>query len=179
MPRSKFIDVTDEDDDVAAGYARGEGIASQGSWATQITQATQATYATHGTYGTHDTAGGRSARSGIRQEITQQRQDLLRRLHETGEIDVIKTQLRSQLLECGWREEMRIAAQNAIRNGGGVAKITVDALVEELKPRSKAAVPENVKRTLLENVTDFVRRERGEVGPDGIELVLKPGMSLV
>lgn len=160
MPRSKFIDVTNEDDDAAAGY--GGGIASQNSWATQATHDTSFT-----------TAGG-----GIRQEIAEQRQELLRRLHETGEIKTIKANLRSQLIECGWRDEMKMLVQNAIRERG-IGKVTADELVEELKPRSKSAVPENVKSDLMNSVTDFIRRERGEIGPDGVEIVLKPGMSEV
>mmetsp|Transcript_39079 Transcript_39079/g.80024 ORF Transcript_39079/g.80024 Transcript_39079/m.80024 type:complete len:169 (-) Transcript_39079:1171-1677(-) len=168
MSRSRFVDVTDEDDDAAAGGGYGGGgggIMSQNSWATQATHDTSLT------------AAGRSV--SIRQEISQQRQELLSRLHETGEMKTIKSTLRAQLVECGWREEMRNEIQNAIRQRGGIGKVTVDELVEELKPRSKSAVPENVKSNLMNSVTDFVRRERGEIGPDGVEIVLKPGMSEV
>ena len=165
MPLSKFIDVTDEDDDAAAcGYgSSGVGIMSQNSWATQATQDTSLT-------------AGRT--ESIRQEIIQQRQELMSRLQETGEIKKIKTELRAQLIECGWRDEMRMLAQNAIRQRG-ITKVTADELVEELKPRSKSAVPENVKSDLMNSITNFVRKERGEIGPDGVEIVLKPGMSEV
>ena len=138
-------------------------------------------WATHDTAGTAGTTGtGAAARQQqLRQEIAQQRSEVMRRLHETGEIDTVRTQLRSQLMECGWREEMRALVKQAILERGGVGRVSLEELVEDLKPRSQSAVPENVKSDLMQNVTSFMRKERGEAAPDEVEVVLRPGMSEV
>ena len=147
------------------------GIVMSHSWAT---------YATHDTAGTatnSGTGGTTKGRDQLRHEIAQQRQEVLRRLHETGEIDTVRTQLRSQLADCGWRDEMRALVQKAILERGGVGRMTVDELVEELKPRSQSAVPENVKSDLMQSITSFIRKERGEAAPNEVvEVVLRPGM---
>ena len=138
-----------------------------------------ATVETTGTAGTSDV--NKAARRRQQQElISQQRQEVLRRLHETGEIDTIRTQLRSQLIECGWRDEMRSLAKQALLERGGVGRgVSWEELVEELKPRSQSAVPQNVKADLMHNVTSFIRKERGEAAPEEVEVVLRPGMSEV
>ena len=147
------------------------GIVMSHSWAT---------YATHDTAGTATTSGTGGTTKGrdqLRHEIAQQRQEVLRRLHETREIDTVRTQLRSQLADCGWRDEMRALVQKAILERGGVGRVTVDELVEELKPRSQSAVPGNVKADLMQSVTSFIRKERGEAAPNEVvEVVLRPGM---
>mmetsp|Transcript_30693 Transcript_30693/g.37490 ORF Transcript_30693/g.37490 Transcript_30693/m.37490 type:complete len:126 (+) Transcript_30693:58-435(+) len=86
------------------------------------------------------------------------RENLMRRLSETGEKERIMRSLRSKLIECGWRDEMKDLSKDAIRNRG-LTKITVDELVSEILPRGRAAVPEDVKRFLLEGVRDFVKRD--------------------
>ena len=138
-----------------------------------------ATVETTGTAGTSD--NNKAARRRQQQElISQQRHEVLRRLHETGEIDTIRTQLRSQLIECGWRDEMRALAKQAVLERGGVGQgVSWEELVEELKPRSQSAVPQNVKADLMHNVTSFIRKERGEAAPEEVEVVLRPGMSEV
>eukprot|EP00563_Minutocellus_polymorphus_P016581 CAMPEP_0181047236 /NCGR_PEP_ID=MMETSP1070-20121207/14771_1 /TAXON_ID=265543 /ORGANISM="Minutocellus polymorphus, Strain NH13" /LENGTH=208 /DNA_ID=CAMNT_0023125893 /DNA_START=6 /DNA_END=632 /DNA_ORIENTATION=+ len=205
IPRSKFIEVSDDGGSLpppppqqqpqgphhsssqhtssassAGNHATSApsppGITMSHSWATHDTAGTGTTSGTGG-----GTASARAAaRQQLRHEIAQQRQEVLRRLHETGEIDTVRTQLRSQLIDCGWRDEMRVLVQKAIVERGGVGRVTLEELVEEIKPRSQSAVPENVKSDLMLNVTSFIRKERGEAAPDGVvEVVLRPGMSMV
>ena len=66
--------------------------------------------------------------------------------------------LRARLIESGWRDEMKEVARDTIRNHG-LSKVTVDELVNEMLPRGKAAIPENIKKELLESVRDFVRKD--------------------
>ena len=170
VPRSQFIEVSDSDGG-ALPPPPPPGIAMSHSWAT---------IETAGTAGTSGTGGNQAARQKqLRQEIAQQRHEVMRRLHETGEIDTVRTQLRSQLMECGWREEMRTLVKQAILERGGVGRVSLEELVEELKQRSQSAVPENVKSDLMHNITSFIRKERGEAAPDEVEVVLRPGMSEV
>mmetsp|Transcript_56768 Transcript_56768/g.66371 ORF Transcript_56768/g.66371 Transcript_56768/m.66371 type:complete len:132 (-) Transcript_56768:19-414(-) len=85
------------------------------------------------------------------------KKNLIRQLVDTGEKDRIKQKLRSRLADCGWRDEMKELAKDAIRSRG-LEKVTVDELVSELLPRGRATVPEKVKTDLLTDMRDFVRR---------------------
>ena len=194
VPRSQFIEVSDNDggalpppppqtnhttaapQSAHSTPASTPGIAMSHSWAT---------IETAGTAGTSGTAGNKSSsraaarQQQLRQEIAQQRNEVMRRLHETGEIDTVRAQLRSQLMECGWRDEMKALVRQAMLERGGIGRVSLEELVEELKPRSQSVVPENVKSDLMHNVTSFIRRERGEAAPDEVEVVLRPGMSEV
>eukprot|EP00957_Ditylum_brightwellii_P077353 5877961-Ditylum_brightwellii.AAC.1 len=71
------------------------------------------------------------------------REELMRRLEETGEKEHLKQVLRAKLIECGWRDEMKDRAKESIRSRGGITKVTVDELVADLLPRGRASVPDS------------------------------------
>lgn len=87
------------------------------------------------------------------------RANLMRRLGETGEKERIIRSLRSKLIECGWRDEMKELAKESIRNRD-ITKITVDELVSEIISRGKNSVPEEIKGGLLDDVRNFVKRDK-------------------
>merc|ERR1712157_3324 len=93
-------------------------------------------------------------------EVVQQGENLMRRLSETGEKERIMRSLRSKLIECGWRDEMKELGKESIRNRSDLTKITVDELVSEILPRGKNSVPEEIKSELLEDVKNFVKRDK-------------------
>ena len=67
--------------------------------------------------------------------------------------------LRAQLIESGWRDEMKEIARESIRNHG-LSRVTVDEIVSEILPRGKSSVPENVKADLLEGVRNFMKKDK-------------------
>lgn len=83
---------------------------------------------------------------------------LMRRLEETGERDRLHRSFRADLIESGWRDEMKEVVKDAVRNQG-LTKVTVDELVAEVLPRGKATIPEDVKANLLDSIRNFVRKD--------------------
>mmetsp|Transcript_17482 Transcript_17482/g.36684 ORF Transcript_17482/g.36684 Transcript_17482/m.36684 type:complete len:159 (+) Transcript_17482:263-739(+) len=67
--------------------------------------------------------------------------------------------LHSELIECGWRDAMKDQCKELIRQKG-LEAITSDELVRELIPVGRAAVPEGVRRRVLESVKGMLREER-------------------
>jgi len=78
------------------------------------------------------------------------------KLAETGEKDRLKEMLREKLVECGWRDELKEYCKEVIRSKG-LEKITVDELVEEITPRGRATVPDNIKTELLQRIRRFLQ----------------------
>ncbi|KAG7399593.1 Transcription and mRNA export factor eny2 [Phytophthora boehmeriae] len=93
-----------------------------------------------------------------------QRQDeqlkarLSERLVQSGEKERLKELLRLKLVECGWRDEMKLHCKEVIRSKG-IDQVTVEDLIEEITPRGRASVPEGVKNDLLEKIKAFIEKE--------------------
>uniref|UniRef100_A0A7S2V4S5 Transcription and mRNA export factor ENY2 n=1 Tax=Fibrocapsa japonica TaxID=94617 RepID=A0A7S2V4S5_9STRA len=90
------------------------------------------------------------------QKDEQVRATIMQRLIETGEKDRLKELLRERLKDCGWRDELKEHCKEIIRNKG-LEKITVDELVQEITPRGRATVPDNVKAELLQRIRKFLQ----------------------
>ncbi|KAH7491303.1 hypothetical protein PRIC1_014192 [Phytophthora ramorum] len=80
------------------------------------------------------------------------------RLVQSGEKERLKELLRLKLVECGWRDEMKLHCKEVIRNKG-IDQVTVEDLVEEITPKGRATVPEDVKNDLLEKIKAFIEEE--------------------
>ncbi|CAI5737610.1 unnamed protein product [Hyaloperonospora brassicae] len=88
---------------------------------------------------------------------------LSERLVQSGEKERLKELLRLQLVECGWHEDMKQFCKAVIRNRG-IECVTVEDLIEEIVPRARAAVPEEVKSETLEKIKAFLAREVDDKG---------------
>ncbi|KAG2786442.1 hypothetical protein JG687_00008254 [Phytophthora cactorum] len=80
------------------------------------------------------------------------------RLVQSGEKERLKELLRLKLVECGWRDEMKLHCKEVIRNKG-IDQVTVEDLIEEITPKGRASVPEDVKKNLLEKIKAFIEKE--------------------
>ncbi|KAG8467434.1 hypothetical protein KFE25_000750 [Diacronema lutheri] len=76
-------------------------------------------------------------------------------LVDTGERDRLKEVLRTKLIECGWRDELKEHCKEVIRSKGK-EKITVDELTAEITPHGRATIPQDVKQDLLRRISKFV-----------------------
>ncbi|EGZ14821.1 hypothetical protein PHYSODRAFT_354729 [Phytophthora sojae] len=86
-------------------------------------------------------------------------------LVQSGEKERLKQLLRLKLVECGWRDEMKLHCKEVIRNKG-IDQVTVEDLIEEITPKGRASVPEDVKNDLLEKIKAFIEKEAGDVKLD-------------
>ena len=68
------------------------------------------------------------------------------------ELDLIKEKLKGQLTkrlnETGWNQEMKIQVQNLV-NEKGADKISIEDIVQEIAPKAKSALQEDIKKELM------------------------------
>mmetsp|Transcript_8039 Transcript_8039/g.18354 ORF Transcript_8039/g.18354 Transcript_8039/m.18354 type:complete len:106 (-) Transcript_8039:257-574(-) len=103
----------------------------------------------------------------------------MQKLIETGEKENLKDMLRTKLVECGWRDDLRehckgstsfpriyfIAKSNLLGNlcfpevirSKGLERITVDELVQIITPRGRDTVPDQIKADLLQRIRQFLQ----------------------
>ncbi|KAL6067996.1 Transcription and mRNA export factor eny2 [Balamuthia mandrillaris] len=85
----------------------------------------------------------------------QVRATINQKLIESGEKERLKDMLRSKLVECGWRDEMKVHCKEIIKQKG-VENVHVEDLVEEVIPKGRASVPPEVKAELLQCIRKFL-----------------------
>ena len=68
------------------------------------------------------------------------------------ELDVKKQNLKddliNRLMKAGWEQEMRVQVQNLV-NEKGSDKISIEDIVQEIAPKAKSSLPENIKKELM------------------------------
>mmetsp|Transcript_29478 Transcript_29478/g.34702 ORF Transcript_29478/g.34702 Transcript_29478/m.34702 type:complete len:83 (-) Transcript_29478:285-533(-) len=80
----------------------------------------------------------------------------MQKLIETGEKENLKEMLRTKLVECGWRDDLREHCKEVIRSKG-LERITVDELVQIITPRGRDTVPDQIKADLLQRIRQFLQ----------------------
>ena len=68
------------------------------------------------------------------------------------ELDVKKQKLKDHLIKCltkaGWEQEMRVQVQNLV-NEKGSDKISIEDIVQEIAPKAKSSLQEDIKKELM------------------------------
>ncbi|XP_046385013.1 transcription and mRNA export factor ENY2 [Ischnura elegans] len=77
------------------------------------------------------------------------------KLIETGEKERLKDLLRTRLIECGWRDQVKMHCREIVKQRG-VESVTVDDLVNDVTPKGRAWVPDSVKKELLQKIKSFL-----------------------
>ncbi|XP_033227686.1 transcription and mRNA export factor ENY2 [Belonocnema kinseyi] len=67
-----------------------------------------------------------------------------------GDRDGLKELLRRRLVECGWRDQVKIICKDTIKDNG--PDITYDALLSTVTTRARSLVPDTVKKELLQKI---------------------------
>ena len=80
------------------------------------------------------------------------------KLVETGERERLREMLQLKLIECGWRDQVRQQCKEIVRRHG-FGNISVDEIVQELVPKSRAMVPDHIKKELLDNIRSFLAQQ--------------------
>ncbi|XP_002407540.3 transcription and mRNA export factor ENY2 [Ixodes scapularis] len=81
------------------------------------------------------------------------------KLVSSGERDRLKELLRTRLVECGWRDELRAHCKEVLRERD-VETTTVDDLVAAVTPKGRASVPDSIKRELLHQIRTFLTNQQ-------------------
>eukprot|EP00324_Dicrateria_rotunda_P010578 CAMPEP_0206173488 /NCGR_PEP_ID=MMETSP1474-20131121/49061_1 /ASSEMBLY_ACC=CAM_ASM_001110 /TAXON_ID=97495 /ORGANISM="Imantonia sp., Strain RCC918" /LENGTH=95 /DNA_ID=CAMNT_0053582379 /DNA_START=60 /DNA_END=347 /DNA_ORIENTATION=- len=77
------------------------------------------------------------------------------KLEQSGEYERLKTELRQKLIDSGWRDELKEYTMELIRSKGDT-QMTVEALTQEITPRGRATVSDDIKAELLQRIRTFV-----------------------
>ncbi|XP_012260338.1 transcription and mRNA export factor ENY2 [Athalia rosae] len=72
------------------------------------------------------------------------------RLVMVGDRDVLKELLRLRLVECGWRDQVKIICKDLIKENG--QDISYDTLLSTVTSRARSLVPDSVKKELLQKI---------------------------
>lgn len=71
----------------------------------------------------------------------------------------LKDLLRLRLTECGWNDEVRLLARDVIKEEGG--NVNVEEIAKQITPKSRALVPDTVKRELLQKIKTILSEQAG------------------
>ncbi|XP_043205389.1 transcription and mRNA export factor ENY2-like [Amphibalanus amphitrite] len=88
----------------------------------------------------------------------QMRTSVNQKLIETGEKERLKELLRTRLIECGWRDQLKVQCKEVVREKG-LENVTVDDLVTVITPKGRALVPDSVKKELLQRIKTFLAQQ--------------------
>eukprot|EP00051_Salpingoeca_urceolata_P026874 m.479099 g.479099 ORF g.479099 m.479099 type:complete len:97 (+) comp21314_c0_seq1:319-609(+) len=85
----------------------------------------------------------------------QMRAAINQQLVESGEKERLKEMLRQRLLECGWRDQLKAHCKEVVKSKG-MEQISVEELVNEITPKGRAIVPDEIKKELLQRIRTFL-----------------------
>ncbi|KAF6018782.1 ENY2 [Bugula neritina] len=86
------------------------------------------------------------------------RSSINQKLVESGESERLKDILRTRLIECGWRDELKAHCKEIVKRKG-LEHVTVEDLVAETTPKGRALVPDDVKKELLGRIRTFLAQQ--------------------
>jgi len=80
------------------------------------------------------------------------------KLIQSGEKEKLKEHLRQRLVECGWRDQLKLRAKAEIRQRG-LDNCKLEELVQDITPTARSSVPDSVKRELLVKIKEFLAQQ--------------------
>mmetsp|Transcript_29858 Transcript_29858/g.41993 ORF Transcript_29858/g.41993 Transcript_29858/m.41993 type:complete len:117 (-) Transcript_29858:28-378(-) len=90
-----------------------------------------------------------------KQKEAQIKSAIQQKLTETGENEKWKEFLRSKLVDCGWRDEMKNFCKDIIK-AKGVENVTVEDLVAEMTPKGRSTIPPEIRTELLTKIRTYL-----------------------
>jgi len=89
---------------------------------------------------------------------TELKNSIQMKLEQTGEYDRLKEHLRQKLIDCGWRDQLKEHTMELIRSKGDTT-MTVEQLTQEIIPRGRGTVPDEIKQELLQRIRRFAEQQ--------------------
>lgn len=75
-------------------------------------------------------------------------------------LDRLRQRFIANLVECGWRDDMKDVAKDVIQEHGGLSQFTLDRIVGELLPHGRSTVPPALREEMMEQLRHVVREQR-------------------
>merc|ERR550517_1718158 len=73
-------------------------------------------------------------------------ENITKQLVESGKKEELKIMLAEKLEECGWKDQVKMACRDVVKEKG-LDRITVEDLVQEVAPQGSQLVPDDVKKS--------------------------------
>ncbi|XP_032674483.1 transcription and mRNA export factor ENY2 isoform X1 [Odontomachus brunneus] len=88
------------------------------------------------------------------------------RLVMVGDRDGLKELLRRRLVECGWRDQVKLISKELIKEHGH--DITYDILLSTVTTKARTLVPDSVKKELLQKIRNqlIAQEEKLKIASD-------------
>ncbi|CAK1603122.1 unnamed protein product [Parnassius mnemosyne] len=83
------------------------------------------------------------------------------RLILSGDRERFKDLLMRRLIECGWRDQVRMLCREVVKENEG-SNINFDTLVTRVTPRARALVPDTVKKELLQKIKSHLLTQKDQ-----------------
>ncbi|XP_028159292.1 enhancer of yellow 2 transcription factor-like isoform X1 [Ostrinia nubilalis] len=83
------------------------------------------------------------------------------RLILSGDRERFKELLRRRLIECGWRDQVRMLCRDVVKEND-TTNVTFDMLVTKVTPRARALVPDTVKKELLQKIKTHLLTQKDQ-----------------
>ena len=77
-------------------------------------------------------------------------------LISSGEHDRLVALLRDKLLQCGWRDDLKLKCLDFLKQRGR-ENVTLEDLARAIGPAGRASVPDSVKAELLTVIKKFIQ----------------------
>ena len=77
-------------------------------------------------------------------------------LVSSGEHERLAALLRDKLVQCGWRDDLKLRCLDVVRQRGR-ENVTLEDLARAIGPAGRASVPDSVKAELLTAVKQFIQ----------------------
>ncbi|CAH0404828.1 unnamed protein product [Chilo suppressalis] len=83
------------------------------------------------------------------------------RLILSGDRERFKELLRKRLIECGWRDQVRMLCRDVVKEREN-SDVSFDMLVNRVTPRARALVPDTVKKELLQKIKTHLLTQKDQ-----------------
>ncbi|MFH4976442.1 hypothetical protein AB6A40_003151 [Gnathostoma spinigerum] len=84
---------------------------------------------------------------------------------ESGERDRVKELLSQRLRESGWVEQIENMCRTTIQEKG-IDNVTLEDVINEVKAPARRAVPDEVKRELMQTIRSFLQKQTESENPE-------------
>jgi enhancer of yellow 2 transcription factor len=89
----------------------------------------------------------------------QRKEDINRRLIESGEKERLKEEFRQELERSGWHDKIRRRCQDFI-SGKSLSEISNNILIDEIRKSAKADITDEMKSGLLQRIKSFIESSK-------------------
>jgi enhancer of yellow 2 transcription factor len=85
---------------------------------------------------------------------------LIQRLRKSGKLEKIQHDFTAKLVQCGWRDDLKDVAKDAVRDNGGITQVTLDQISAVVVPHGYDTVPPILREKVMQQVRQAIREEK-------------------